>query len=72
MEMGWYDYGPCGAAIAGGLYTLNCESAAAAGGGGADAGCGTALAAVGVAAVVVCSVLEDAWSTFGAVDARFG
>jgi hypothetical protein len=75
--MGWYGYGPCGAAIAGGLYTLNCESVAAAAAGGGDAGTsGTATATAAVAVVVVVvgvgSVLEDAPSAFGAVDARVG
>ncbi len=60
---------PCGAATAGGLYTLNCESVVAVlggCGGGGDAGSGTAVAGVG-------SVLGDASSgALGAVDARVG
>jgi hypothetical protein len=77
MGMGQYGYGPCGAAMAGGLYTLNCESAVVAtavagGGGGSNAGCGTAAAAVAVVVVGVGSVLDGASSGFGAVDARVG
>ena len=60
----------------GGLYTLNCwESvvvAVAASGGGGDTGSGTAAAAVVVVVGVDSSVLEDASSAFGAVDARVG
>jgi hypothetical protein len=56
-------YGPWGAAIAGGLYTLNCESATGDGGGG----CGTGAGAAGVG-----SVLGDASIGVGAVDARIG
>jgi hypothetical protein len=62
--------------MAGGLYTLNCESvvamATAVAGGGGNAGCGTAAAAVAVVVVGVGSVLEGASSGFGAVDARVG
>ena len=46
--------------------------AAEAAAGGDGAGCGTAAAAVAVVVGVDDSVLEDAWSTFGAVEARFG
>lgn len=59
--------------MAGGLYTLNCESVVAVMAGGGDTGgSGTAAAAVAVVPVGVGSVLEDASSAFGAVDARVG
>lgn len=64
-------YGPCGAAIAGGLYTLNCDSV----GGDGGSGCGTvasAPAAAAAAAGVVGSVLEGLSIGVGAVDARVG
>lgn len=60
-------YGPCGAAIAGGLYTLNCDSV----GGDGGSGCGT-VASAAAAAGVVGSVLEGLSIGVGAVDARVG
>ena len=74
-------YGPCGAAMLGGLYTLNCccelESVVVVSGaraGGGDAGSGTAAAAVDVLVGVGVddSVLGGASGTFDAVDARVG
>ena len=64
-------YGPCGAAIAGGLYTLNRDSVG--GDGGAGCGCGTAASAAAAAAAgVVGSVLDGLSIGVGAVDARVG
>lgn len=65
-------YGPCGAAIAGGLYTLNSDSVGG-DGAGAGAGCGTAASAAAAAAAgVVGPVLEGLPIGVGAVDARVG
>jgi len=55
--------------MAGGLYTLNCESVA---GCGCDAGSATAAAAVVTLVVGAGSVLEGASDASGAVDARVG